>query len=108
MSAGALAAENGDALDGVAIIRQYVDRICTANDDPKCNTHTSMKVLLLDAATTQVVSSVYSQTEILNQQVYLVSRLDEIDKKEINGHGILGTNNNSGEPAASPLGAPLQ
>lgn len=36
-----------------------------------------MKVLLLDAVTTQVFSSVYSQTEILNQQVYLVSRLDE-------------------------------
>jgi vacuolar protein sorting-associated protein 45 len=61
------------SLDGIAAIRQYVDRI--VHGDEKCRG--SMKVLLLDAVTTQVVSSVYSQTEILNQQVYLVSRLDE-------------------------------
>jgi len=36
-----------------------------------------MKVLLLDTNTTQVVSAVYSQTEILNKEVYLVSRLDD-------------------------------
>ncbi|KAL7578059.1 hypothetical protein ACA910_014996 [Epithemia clementina (nom. ined.)] len=40
-----------------------------------------MKAFLLDAVTTQIVSSVYSQTEILSKQVYLVTRLDEDDKK---------------------------
>jgi vacuolar protein sorting-associated protein 45 len=59
-------------LDGVAAIRHYIDRIVLG--DGKCN---GMKVLLLDASTTQIVSSVYSQTEILDQQVYLVSRLDD-------------------------------
>jgi vacuolar protein sorting-associated protein 45 len=34
-----------------------------------------MKVLLLDAATTKFVSMVYSQTQILEQEVYLVERL---------------------------------
>lgn len=35
-----------------------------------------MKVLLLDAETTRVVSTVYSQSEILEQEVYLVERVD--------------------------------
>jgi len=35
-----------------------------------------MKVLLLDADTTRIVSTVYSQSEILEQEVYLVERLD--------------------------------
>ena len=40
-----------------------------------------MKVLLLDADTTRSVSTVYSQSEILEQEVYLVERLDA-DKGE--------------------------
>lgn len=35
-----------------------------------------MKVLLLDAVTTQVVAMVYSQSQILEREVYLVERLD--------------------------------
>jgi len=35
-------------------------------------------VLLLDAVTTQIISCVYSQTEILQKEVYLVSRLDDV------------------------------
>lgn len=61
-------------MDGVASIRGYVDRIVTG--DSRCP---GMKVLLLDTNTTQVVSSVYSQTEILNKEVYLVSRLDDMN-----------------------------
>ena len=40
-----------------------------------------MKVLLLDAETTKFVSTVYSQSEILEQEVYLVERLD-VERKE--------------------------
>ena len=40
-----------------------------------------MKVLLLDAETTRFVSTVYSQSEILEQEVYLVERLD-VERKE--------------------------
>jgi vacuolar protein sorting-associated protein 45 len=64
---------SSNPLDGVTLIRNYVDRIVHGNG--KCQ---GMKVLLLDAATTQIVSAVYSQTEILNQQVYLVTALDKI------------------------------
>lgn len=35
-----------------------------------------MKVLLLDAVTTQVVAMVYSQSQILEKEVYLVERMD--------------------------------
>ena len=35
-----------------------------------------MKVLLLDAVTTQVVAMVYSQSQILEKEVYLVEKMD--------------------------------
>lgn len=35
-----------------------------------------MKVLLLDEVTTQVVAMVYSQSQILEKEVYLVERMD--------------------------------
>jgi len=59
-------------MDGVAVIRHYIDSIIHGNG--KCH---GMKVLLLDAATTQTVSAVYSQTEILNESVYLVTTLEK-------------------------------
>lgn len=71
VTTGSSAATN-NSLDGVVVIRHYVDRIVHGNG--KCS---GMKVLLLDAATTQIVSAVYSQTEILNQKVYLVAALDK-------------------------------
>lgn len=40
-----------------------------------------MKVLLLDATTTQIVSCVSSQSEILGRQIYLVSRLGDQGNK---------------------------
>jgi len=63
---------DGDELNGVQAIRGYIDRVVCG--DGKCN---GMKVLLLDASTTQIVSCVYSQTEILSNEVYLVSRIDD-------------------------------
>ena len=59
-------------LDGIAAIRSYIDRI--VNGDDQCR---GMKVLLLDGSTTHIVSCVYSQTEILEKEVYLVSRLED-------------------------------
>ncbi|CAL5223597.1 g6136 [Coccomyxa viridis] len=37
---------------------------------------TGMKAMLLDSETTRIVSTVYSQSEILEQEVYLVEKLD--------------------------------
>lgn len=68
-------------MDGVVAIRQYIDRFVSG--DGKCS---GMKVLLLDAATTQIVSCVYSQTEILNKEVYLVSRLDDTSNPNLPGN----------------------
>ena len=59
-------------MDGIAAIRGYIDRLVTG--DNRCP---GMKVLLLDSNTTQIISSVYSQTEILSKEIYLVSRLDD-------------------------------
>ena len=61
-----------DTLDGIASIRTYIDRLLTAD-----NRATGMKVLLLDSTTTQIFSCVSSQSEILGQQIYLVSKLGD-------------------------------
>lgn len=66
-------------MDGIAAIRSYIDRI--VNGDEHCR---GMKVLLLDGSTTHIVSCVYSQTEILEKEVYLVSRLEDIQKHSDN------------------------
>lgn len=76
---------NSSSLDGYIAIQNYVNRIIQG--DGKCNT--GMKALILDSTTTQIVSAVYSQTEILRQQVYLVSRLDKLPSSKNNN------NNNS-------------
>ena len=55
-------------MDLSSVVRYYIDKMLK---DVR-----GMKVLLLDADTTRIVSLVYSQTEILDQEVYLVEKLD--------------------------------
>ena len=55
-------------MDLANTIRFYIDKMLK-------DVH-GMKVLLLDPDTTKVVSLVYSQSEILEQEVYLVEKLD--------------------------------
>ncbi|KAL3798233.1 hypothetical protein ACHAW5_008314 [Stephanodiscus triporus] len=63
---------SSDQLDGISSVRTYIDRLATG--DGRCH---GMKVLLLDASTTQILSCVSTQSEILSREVYLVSRIDE-------------------------------
>jgi vacuolar protein sorting-associated protein 45 len=63
---------NYNSLNGIAAMEGYLERIITG--DSKCH---GMKVLLLDGFTTQIVSAVYSQSQVLEKQVYLVSRLED-------------------------------
>lgn len=53
--------------DLVLLLRSYLDRML--REVP------GMKVLLLDQDTTRVVSTVYSQSDVLGREVYLVERL---------------------------------
>ncbi|KAI7836541.1 hypothetical protein COHA_009606 [Chlorella ohadii] len=55
-------------LDLVAVLRSYLERMLREVGGMKC--------LLLDAETTRVVSTVFSQSEILEHEVYLVERLE--------------------------------
>ena len=55
-------------MDLSTVIRFYIEKMLK---DVK-----GMKVLLLDSETTRIVSTVYSQSEILEQEVYLVEKLD--------------------------------
>jgi vacuolar protein sorting-associated protein 45 len=65
-------------MDAIAATRTYVERIVTGNG--RCR---GMKVLLLDAFTTQIVSCVYSQSQILAKEVYLVSRIDDAQNPNV-------------------------
>ena len=60
-------------MDLSAVLRSYIERMLREVG--------GMKVLLLDAETTAIVSTVYSQSEILEKEVFLVQRLD-IDRGE--------------------------
>jgi hypothetical protein len=51
-------------MDLTAVVRSYVERML--------RDVSGMKVLLLDAETTKIVSTVYSQSEILEQEASLV------------------------------------
>ena len=55
-------------MDLSSVIRFYIEKML--------RDVTGMKAMLLDADTTRIVSTVYSQSEILEQEVYLVERLD--------------------------------
>lgn len=59
----------GGGTDLVAVLRSYLERMLAG-------VH-GMKALLLDAETTKITSTVFSQSEILEQEVYLVERLEE-------------------------------
>lgn len=68
-AAKAMAGPATHPLDLIAAVRAYIDRMVT---DPGIG---GMKALLLDFQTTKIVSMVYSQTQILEQEVYLVEQL---------------------------------
>ena len=42
-----------------------------------------MKVLLLDSTTTAIVSMVFSQSEILSREVFLVDRIDNASREKM-------------------------
>jgi len=56
------------AIDAVAIVRSYLIRALREVS--------GMKVLLLDGETIRIVSTALSQSDILDQEVYLVERID--------------------------------
>ena len=109
-SSSSLSSHTNHGMDGIAIIRHYVDKMVQLNHSTTTtstttsaattttnhhhhhhhglNSHhtngtaattttTTMKILLLDAITTQIMSAVYTQTEILQQHIYLVTTLEK-------------------------------
>jgi vacuolar protein sorting-associated protein 45 len=59
----------GAKSDALTASRSYVDRIC---EDKELD---GMKALLLDGFTTKIVATAYSQTQILEKEVYLVQTI---------------------------------
>lgn len=77
-------------MDGFKNTRNYMDRVICGGD---C---AGMKVLVLDKYTAQVVSCVYSQTEILQNEVFLVTRLDDLKEKSNKNSDLSPKDNNIG------------
>jgi vacuolar protein sorting-associated protein 45 len=95
-------------MDGIAIIRQYVDKMVqlkhsyhrgsssSVTNNNTTKTSTKMKILLLDAITTQIMSAVTTQTEILQQQIYYVTTLEKrIQEKTSSILAATNHNNNT-------------
>jgi len=77
-------------LDAIKTCRGYIDRIISSEKSR------GMKVLLLDAFTTQIAACTISQSTILSKEVYLVSRLDSnADNPHLDDGGLPGNNNNN-------------
>ena len=68
-------AQSGQQGNLIVAVRDYMKKIVC---DPALS---GMKVLLLDPATTKIVSMVYSQTQILEQEVYLVEELGKRNER---------------------------
>ena len=62
-------------MDLPRILRFYVDKMLKEI--------AGMKVLIMDNETTQSVSMVYSQSEILEQEVFLVEKLEAQSKERL-------------------------
>lgn len=62
-----------NTLNGITIIKEYIDGML--------NSTSTMKALLLDAHTTQIVAGVYSQSQLLQNKVYLTSTISESHTK---------------------------
>jgi vacuolar protein sorting-associated protein 45 len=62
-------------MDLFKILRFYVDKML--KEVP------GMKVLVLDEETTQSVSMVYSQSEILEQEVFLVEKMESQSNEKL-------------------------
>lgn len=59
----------------ISYIRDYITKLISGLQ--------GMKVLLLDKDTSRLVSLVYSQTEILSHEVFLVDRLDKEGRDQL-------------------------
>ena len=62
-------------MDLFAVLRFYVDKMLKDVQ--------GMKVLVLDADTTQAVSMVFSQSEILEQEVFLVEKIEAVPGQKL-------------------------
>ena len=62
-------------MNAILAARQYIDRMIQS-----CGP--GMKILLMDKETTAVVSTVYTQSQIMEKEVYLCDRLDNIGNRE--------------------------
>uniref|UniRef100_A0A8C5WQL2 Uncharacterized protein n=1 Tax=Laticauda laticaudata TaxID=8630 RepID=A0A8C5WQL2_LATLA len=60
----------------VLAVKQYVSRMIG-------DSGAGMKVLLMDKETTSIVSMVYTQSEILQKEVYLFERIDSANRESM-------------------------
>jgi vacuolar protein sorting-associated protein 45 len=70
-------------MDVVQAASGYVSKMVTAGDGPSGGPSTKMKILLLDRETVPCISTAVTQSTLLNHEVYLIDRLDNVNREKM-------------------------
>ncbi|KAK2057651.1 GIDA-domain-containing protein [Colletotrichum caudatum] len=70
-------------MDVAQAVAGYVSRMITSADSSSATHSAKMKVLLLDRETVPIVSTAITQSALLNHEVYLIDRIDNVNREKM-------------------------
>ncbi|CAF9906317.1 vacuolar protein sorting-associated protein 45 [Imshaugia aleurites] len=70
-------------MDVVSAVSGYISKMVSAGDTALASSSAKMKILLLDSETISIVSTAITQSALLNNEVYLVDRLDNASREKM-------------------------
>ncbi|KAL6719605.1 vacuolar protein sorting-associated protein 45 [Lecanora helva] len=70
-------------MDAASAVSGYISKMVSAGDSATGSSSSKMKILLLDSETVNIVSSAITQSALLNHEVYLVDRLDNVSREKM-------------------------
>jgi vacuolar protein sorting-associated protein 45 len=70
-------------MDVTQAVSGYFQRLVSAGDNAGSTPSAKMKILLLDKDTVPIVSTAITQSTLLSQEVYLIDRLDNVQREKM-------------------------
>ncbi|KAK2000515.1 glucose-inhibited division protein A subfamily [Colletotrichum falcatum] len=70
-------------MDVAQAVAGYVSRMISSADPSSTTQSAKMKVLLLDRETVPIVSTAITQSALLNHEVYLIDRIDNVNREKM-------------------------
>jgi tRNA uridine 5-carboxymethylaminomethyl modification enzyme len=70
-------------MDVVQAVSGYISKMVSTGDSASGAPSAKMKILLLDRETVPIVSTAMTQSSLLNQEVYLIDRLDNANREKM-------------------------